>query len=342
MRAGRLAESGVNTHNQCMGNIGDEQPRNLLGSERADRAAELRHRLYQELSATSLYWSGNGAHQDAVANRPLSLVADKALVDQAWFRGLPTHEKETVRGAAAVLATRKAVLVGRWAAAQHGMWTPTPGGGPVDLVLPSGSVPPKSKWPQLTRYHQFPIKDDDIVELDGVRTTTPLRTSIDLRRLEGRVGGFLAVTALLNSGIPLKEIVAYNQSFEDPLPRNHHLPVSADWDPPRFSDFGTCLAYAWIAEDGMWVRSNVDLGEGWTAPIVVDSRLIVLIDDDPLRIPASNWTTAPIPSPQEPHLCATARGYRIIFSTTDQVTRSKTGFISRIRSEKLRYGGGTP
>ena len=130
------------------------------------------------------------------------------------------------QGVYAVLGERSAAKVwGLWEFGPHGPLSPPP----LTLLVPHG-VPLRRGTRNGLRYREANLTHDDVVEIDGVAITTPLRTGFDVARALGR--GRAAALTPLNSAIRT-EIA------------RRTFPA---WQPPAF--VGTAGCGASVAEPG--------------------------------------------------------------------------------------------
>lgn len=130
----------------------------------------------------------------------------RALVDDGRVRrvlhgvyadaGLADDTRLRARAAALVVAP-SAVICDRSAAWLHGVDVFEPGQkvGPPDLelVTPCRAAKVRRTGTSAARRN---LRPQDLVTLEGVRVTTPLRTACDLGRLRGRMGAFAALCML--------------------------------------------------------------------------------------------------------------------------------------------------
>lgn len=150
----------------------------------------------------------------------LSIVSPTSGIAAEWFRSLTKKQQLVVRGVAAAKDSRKAVLIGTWAAAQWGMWFVLPQDPTVEFALPSGHQPSKSQLPRGVRFRSVKLQPEEVVKLDGVRVTHPLRTYLDLCRMQDRTNAWLAAGWLINRGLSATEISAYAHNFDAPIHPN--------------------------------------------------------------------------------------------------------------------------
>ncbi|WP_188777362.1 DUF559 domain-containing protein [Marmoricola endophyticus] len=85
------------------------------------------------------------------------------------------------------------------------------------LAVPPISVFHRSRGGRLrndvTRSGQRMMPDSDVVELDGLLVTTPLRTALDLGRLLPRSQAFAGMDQMLGLGVPHQDLVAGVERF---------------------------------------------------------------------------------------------------------------------------------
>lgn len=153
---------------------------------------------------------------DEQANAPSAnprYVTRTTTVEKEWWQSLPLRDQMLVRGAGVSRDSRKAILLGRWAAVQHGMWIGPFTDWTVDVALPSGKPPAKSKWPYLTRFRSVPVRDDETITAHNIRYTDRLRTYIDLFRF-GTITDQLTATDWLLSHYSRRTVHDYIDGFE--------------------------------------------------------------------------------------------------------------------------------
>ncbi|WP_165164237.1 hypothetical protein [Corynebacterium qintianiae] len=117
------------------------------------------------------------------------------------FAALRWYEQRRLRALAAGKCAHRAVLAGRSAARLLGMWTMNFGDfEPVELILPSGNVPGRSRTPTGVRYRRSVLHPDEVVRLHGVRCTSLIRTCFDIAARHGFREGLVAADWLLSHG----------------------------------------------------------------------------------------------------------------------------------------------
>lgn len=250
-----------------------------------------------------------------------------------WFRSLGLKRQFIVRGAAASQDSRKAVLVGEWAAAQWGMWFVSPDDHSVLFALPQGHVPPRKKWPVSTQFKSFRVSAEETVELDGVRITHPLRTYVDLCRLQHHQNARLAVGWLRNQGITNEEISKYAARFPGPIHSNRRS--FAEALPFRVPELGTypyMLAFSLLDGSRLPLRANCDLDGMGFATLLAGNDLVIAIDEDPY------WRTLES-EPEGPRRAhnqrkrerwEAARGFRKLYFTAAEIERAPKAFVSEV------------
>lgn len=303
-----------------------------MGEDRAWRdfvdqsVQEVRQRYLRERVQVS--------RKDPPARSPsLSFVSPTSTISANWFRGLNIKLQLTVRGAAAVQDSRKAVLIGPWAAAQWGMWFIAPKEPEVEMALPSGYQPSKSKLPTRVRFISTKIREEEIVELDGVRVTHPLRTYMDLCRMGQRTNAWLAAGWLLHRGLRADEISSYAEEFEGPIHSNRRrLAMSLPHRAKGLTSFPHLLAYAVLDDSPVSGRTHCELDEMGHAILLAGNDLVIAVDEDPL------WRQLEA-DPKDEQLArrlrkrerwVAARGYRKLFFTAEEIEADPEGFVSEV------------
>ena len=132
------------------------------------------------------------------------MVAVSALraISAEVHRGLTSYEKRWLRAAAVAHSHPKAVLTGRAAARLTNMWVVATSEETVELMLPSGGVPQRSRWAEGVSYHRGALAPHEIGYIEaygGFAVTTPIRTAIDIATRHGFAEGIVAFDWLLAS-----------------------------------------------------------------------------------------------------------------------------------------------
>lgn len=276
----------------------------------------------------------------------LSLVSPTSGIASDWFRSLSPKQQSVVRGAAAARESRKAVLIGTWAAAQWGMWFVLPKHSAVEFALPSGHQPSKSNLPPRVRFKTMKLREEDVVELDGVRVTHPLRTYLDLCRMQDRTNAWLAAGWLIERGVSAHEIAEYAASFGGPIhPNRKRMAVAIPHRAQEVGSFRYLLAYSLLVASPVSVRTHCELDEMGRAALLAGNDLVIAVDEDPL------WRTLEV-EPDGERLArncrkrdrwVAARGFRKLYFTAEEIEADPDGFVSevlgatRLRNRRLTY-----
>ena len=206
-------------------------------------------------------------------------VSRRSAVDRQWFRELGLKRQFVVRGVAASRDSRKAVLLGEFAAAQWGMWFATPKDHDVQFALPSGHLPPKSSLPVSTKFKAFKTPPADTAELDGVRVTHPLRTYVDYCRMQKVVNARLAIGWLLRHGFTAGEISDYADNFEGSMhPRRRRLAAVLPYQVPQLETYPYMLAHSLLDDSRVKLRTHCELDRLGFATLLAGNDLVILID----------------------------------------------------------------
>lgn len=269
------------------------------------------------------------------AAQQFTMVGPRHWVPQTWYQGLNRTEKMVVRGVVVSQESRKAVLVGRWAARQFGMWTPPEKDYLVQCALPSGHIPAKSSRPWNTEFHAIQIPRHDTVELDGVRATHPLRTLVDLCRFGDTAGAHLAASWILHAGLDRDEMTAYIDAFDSPI-RPAHL-NKARHVAAHSMDLGSYpynLASALLRKAGLPVSAYAELDYWETVPLLVGNDLIIAVDEDPYHRDVVDNTGERSEllsrSLRTKSRWIAARGYRVLYFSSDEIEANPEQFIDEI------------
>ncbi len=134
-----------------------------------------------------------------IAGHMYHFAAPTQVVPRGIWDSLPRWQQHTLHALATGRSMTKGVLVGRSAARVTGIPVVALGEEVPEVVLPSGGIPSaKGRIPGI-RYRKAGLGDDEIVEVHGVRATTPPRTCIDIARHHGFVEGIVAMDAVLRN-----------------------------------------------------------------------------------------------------------------------------------------------
>lgn len=226
------------------------------------------------------------------------------------------------------------------------MWFVRPKDPAVELALPSGHQPSKSMLPEKTRFKSVKLREEDIVELDGVRVTHPLRTYLDLCRMRDRTNAWLAAGWLLERGIRAQEIAEYAESFDGPIhPNRKRLAVSLPHRAREVGSFPYLLAYALLEHSPVSVRTHCELDEIGHAVLLAGNDLVIAVDEDPLwrrlENEADGGKLARVHRKRERWIAA--RGFRKLYFTAEEIEADPDGFVSevlgatRLRNRRLSY-----
>ena len=122
---------------------------------------------------------------------------DRLFRDVYRWRELPLSSE--VRLEAARLAGDGQVLAGRTAAFARGTWTPPPGTlVPMEVARAKGESGTPLRGVARSR-RVWRVDDEDIIEIDGVALTSPLRTAFDLTRTRHLVEAVVVIDAFANA-----------------------------------------------------------------------------------------------------------------------------------------------
>ena len=260
-------------------------------------------------------------------------VSRRSAVDRQWFRELGLKRQFVVRGVAASRDSRKAVLLGEFAAAQWGMWFATPKDHDVQFALPSGHLPPKSSLPVSTKFKAFQTPPADTAELDGVRVTHPLRTYVDYCRMQKVVNARLAIGWLLRHGFTADEISDYADNFEGSMhPRRRRLAAVLPYQVPQLETYPYMLAHSLLDDSRVKLRTHCELDRLGFATLLAGNDLVILIDEDPywraLESEPDGLMLAHNRRKRE--RWESARGFRKMYFTTAEIERAPKSFVNEV------------
>lgn len=266
-----------------------------------------------------------------------SQVGNSHWVPKDWYRQLKYVGQSVARGAAASAEARKTVLLGRWAASQMGMWTLPVESGEVLCGLRSGNVPSKSNRPYFTKFHAMEIADEDVIELDGVRITHPLRTFVDLCRLGDVVSAHMAMSWLLDAGISAYEVQTYVEEFDQKIrPKALRQANAIANGAVTFRSYENSLAWGLLRNAGMPVEAHASLEDFDYAPILVGGDLIIAVEKDPLfhDVKAAGVSASEVQRLRKKTRWLAARGYRTLYFALEELEKNPDAFISDVYSAK--------
>lgn len=260
-------------------------------------------------------------------------VSRRSAVDRQWFRELGLKRQFVVRGVAASRDSRKAVLLGEFAAAQWGMWFATPKDHDVQFALPSGHLPPKSSLPVSTKFKAFKTPPADTAELDGVRVTHPLRTYVDYCRMQKVVNARLAIGWLLRHGFTADKISDYADNFEGSMhPRRRRLAAVLPYQVPQLETYPYMLAHSLLDDSRVKLRTHCELDRLGFATLLAGNDLVILIDEDPywraLESEPDGLMLAHNRRKRE--RWEAARGFRKMYFTTAEIERAPKSFVNEV------------
>jgi hypothetical protein len=197
------------------------------------------------------------AHQVAISRQTLADLVRQGHLRRV-VRGVfvATNVRDTLRMRAQALklvVADDAVVTDRTAAWLHGVDVLLPG---EDQVMPPVQVFDRKRGGRLRRPEtlsgQRMMPDSDVMVVDGVRVTTPLRTALDLGRTRHQERGFAQAEAMVRAGVDRDDIcnsldrfrgyrwIRGLRSFAGLLdPRPQSIPESI----LRFRWFRTCTPY---------------------------------------------------------------------------------------------------
>lgn len=131
----------------------------------------------------------------------VAVSASRAMCAE-MYATLSSHERRWLRAAAVAQSHPKAVVTGRAAARLTNMWVVATSEETVELMLPSGGVPQRSRWAEGVSYHRGALAPHEIGYIEaygGFAVTTPIRTAIDIATRHGFAEGIVAFDWLLAS-----------------------------------------------------------------------------------------------------------------------------------------------
>jgi hypothetical protein len=110
------------------------------------------------------------------------------------------------------------------------------------------------------KHHLAPYRDDEVVEVDGLRVLNPARTALDLGREHGLVAGVAGVTSALRAGVTRDDLSAARARMWC-WPESRVLDQALDIADPGSESYLECEALAFVAELGLGLgRPQTQLG----------------------------------------------------------------------------------
>lgn len=151
-----------------------------------DRRALSAHDDFHELNSQGFY------HQ----------ISRTLYLERAEWEQMRRHERQFLSAYAASIQSSKAVLVGKSAARLGGLWVMPTGRDIVQLALPNGAPPTRSRWFPGQEFLFMAVPESRIVTAGGARYTESMRTAIDIARLHGFREGLVAFDSILSGHHP--------------------------------------------------------------------------------------------------------------------------------------------
>ncbi|WP_235840609.1 endonuclease domain-containing protein [Corynebacterium liangguodongii] len=140
----------------------------------------------------------DGQIRKDIADGKYEFLAPTQVVAKEHVRRLAPWHAFFLRAFAVGRSMRTGVVVSRAAAALRGMWVIGAHDLPVEVALPSGGTPSRRKRMPNVRYREATFRRDEIEVIHGVRTTSVIRTFIDIARYHGFPDGLVAADWLLS------------------------------------------------------------------------------------------------------------------------------------------------
>lgn len=121
---------------------------------------------------------------------------------------LAWHQKRTLEALAVGSEAQKSVLIGRSAGRILGIWVVSTTDEHVEITNPKGRITAKRDRKPGVRYHGIIVREHEQQTVLTCRTTTALRTVIDIARLHGFAEGLIARDWALAHGYSQEELSA--------------------------------------------------------------------------------------------------------------------------------------
>ena len=269
------------------------------------------------------------------------LSATKFIATSDW-QALKRHEQEFLRCYAVGAASRRAVLIGRSAAAIHSIWTLPDNDAPVYLAHPKPASP--KRWPPGVRYTGMCIPEMDTIAFtptgttDKLRVTSPVRTAVDIARFHGVRHGVVAMDSLFHKMQKPWEQQQMREDLEATIRRMERkrginkarqaLEWSSTWsESPYESLFRVILRECGIVvQEQMWIGKHVRPDFVW-GQLVAEIDGAVKFDEDPKRaaleqLQRENWIRSQL--------------YEVLRITVPELLRDEAACVRRLLEIKAR------
>ncbi|MCP1388246.1 DUF559 domain-containing protein [Corynebacterium sp. TA-R-1] len=192
---------------------------------------------------------------------------------------LPFHEQRWLECRAASMTSRGAILVGRSAARELGMWVISLTDEPVELAVPSGGTSPRRLKRGGMKYRRMELRDDEITERNGCTITNFFRTFADIARYHGFLEGLIAADYLLYRGYDPQALRKQMRRL-GPLHRIATVRRCIDHAVSNSDSPYESLARALLIEAGIGpIQTQVKILH-YFVDILIDGWLIIEIDGD--------------------------------------------------------------
>lgn len=291
---------------------------------------EKAHALLGALVSTRSAASGGLTQERQLRQGELVELSSRFALPRELYSALEPYEQKWITVAAVAAGAPKAVLCGRSAARLLGMWVVPPAKEKVELMLPSGALPPKSKWAPGVAYYRDGFLADTFAEVHGLHMTTYLRTALDIAARHGFLEGLVAVDWLLGHGV-----VTRNQLQLEVQRMRGRKGVGSvrevvrhaiDCSESPYESYARGL----LIEAGLDVRAQVQIGN-FRVDLLV-GRVIVEVDG---RGKYDGVTYKPLDetlrSERERENQLQDRGYLVRRVSPQELRRDPQGFVERIR-----------
>ncbi|WP_297850128.1 endonuclease domain-containing protein [uncultured Corynebacterium sp.] len=291
---------------------------------------EKAHALLGALVSTRSAASGGLTQERQLRQGELVELSSRFALPRELYSALEPYEQKWITVAAVAAGAPRAVLCGRSAARLLGMWVVPPAEEKVELMLPSGGLPPKSKWAPGVVYYRDGFLADTFAEAHGLHMTTYLRTAFDIAARHGFLEGLVAVDWLLGHGV-----VTRNQLQLEVQRMRGRKGVGSvrevvrhaiDCSESPYESYARGL----LIEAGLEVRAQVQIGN-FRVDLLV-GRVIVEVDG---RGKYDGVTYKPLDetlrSERERENQLQDRGYLVRRVSPQELRRDPQGFVERIR-----------
>lgn len=216
--------------------------------------------------------------RQALLQGGLKRLSTSHAMDTTAFDALRIHQQHWARAYCVGLSVREAAITGRASAYLNDMWVANTPLEPVALA--ARHVPPRSQWPDGVQYIKARLAEKDLVRGTAMSTTSPLRTFLDVARLDGAAHALVIADWLVKRGkftsAQLQTLVELQPTF----PGKVAARFAAQHASPRPDSAPEAYARGLLLAAGITdVQANVWVLDGkYRVDLLINGWLIVEID----------------------------------------------------------------